>query len=401
LNRIRGSRLIPSSQNGNTLAKCKDLKESVGGGMRILFLARSMFRGGSERQLVVLATALQQRGHEVAVALFYGEGELIADLRRHHVQVIDLQKRGRWDVLGFGGRLVRLIRDYAPDVVHGYLPVPNCLALLAQRLSGRAARVVFGVRASFMQHSHYDGLSRLSYRLEERLSRWADLTIANSQAGWDRAVTAGFPADRTIVIENGIDTDRFCPNPAARQALRHDLGVGDAEQLVGMVGRLDPMKDHPTFLQAASLVAAARPDIRFVCVGDGPEEYGQRLRDLGRDLGDRLLWVAARQEVELVYPALDLLVSASIGEGFPNVVAEAMACDVPCVVTDVGDCKRIVADETRVILAGDPHSMAHSILSALANRPSQEMLRHRIIKNFSITRLVTETENKLIEVCAR
>lgn len=372
--------------------------------MRILFLARSMLRGGCERQLAVLAGALRQRGHEVAVALFYQQGELLADLQRQNVPVFDLGKKGRWDLPGFVWRLLRTIRDFAPDVVHGYLPVPNCLALLAARLSGSRARVVFGVRASEVRQAHYDRLSMLSYWLEERLSPWADLTIANSHAGRERAIRAGFPAKRTMVVANGIDTDRFRPDPAHRQALRQRLAVGEGEKLVGMVGRLDPMKDHPTFLAAAARLAAQQPGLHFVCVGEGPESYRQQLAEQATRAGlaGRLHWLPACQQVEQIYPGLDVLVSASaFGEGFSNVLAEAMACGVPCVATNVGDSLLIIDQPRQVVPPADPAALAAAVQVVLDAPPDRAGLRSRIVEHFSITGLVEQTECILMGLCVR
>src|SRR5262249_13039612 len=145
----------------------------------------------------------------------------------------------------------------------------------------------------------------------------------------------GFPADRMIVIPNGIDTERFRVDLDARRRVRAEWCVGEEEKLVGLVGRIDPVKDHPTFLRAAALVRRERADVRFVCVGSGQETHAQALLELAEQLGlqGRVLWTGARHDMPSVYNALDILCSASFVEGFSNSIGEAMSCGVVSVVT--------------------------------------------------------------------
>ncbi|MDO8607317.1 MAG: glycosyltransferase [Phaeospirillum sp.] len=361
--------------------------------MKILLLARSMLRGGSERQLALLAIALTRRGHEVTAAFFYSDGPLAAELRQAGITVIDLAKRGRWDMAGFLWRLLRAVRRLRPDIIHGYLPVANLLALAA-RLAAPTARVVFGLRASDMRLEHYDRLSGLSYWLEARLARFAALLITNSQAGKDHAVRTGYPGDRIQVVANGIDTGRFRPDPRSRQAFRAELEIAAEERLIGMVARLDPMKDHETFLTAAARMATRRSDLRFVCIGDGPEENRAAIRDRTRALGltGRFVLLAGRDDVQSVYPGLDLLISSSaFGEGFSNVLAEAMACGVPCVATQVGDAALILGETGTIVPARSPERLAEAAITLLDRPEAGTAARERIVEAFSVDRLAEAT----------
>lgn len=368
----------------------------------ILFLARSLDRGGAERQLVVLAKGLARCGHSVAVAVFFGGGAYESDLAGAGVRIIHLGKKGRWDVLPFLSRLVRLLRKERPVVLHGYLGVPNIL-VAALRPLVPGTRVVWGVRASDMDLSRYDWLSRLAYVLERRLARCADCIIANSHAGKRYAVANGFPGDKMVVIPNGIDTEYFQFDPEGRGRLRSAWGVGEHEILVGLVGRLDPMKDHPTFLEAASRNARECHDVRFVCVGGGPTAYVEALMQQAAGLGltGQLIWAGARDDMPAVYSALDISSSSSsYGEGFSNTIAEAMACGVPCVVTDVGDSALIVGDTGGIIAPGDHGALADAIQRLTDLPPEQrreigEACRARVVSEFGIDRLVQRTEQAL------
>lgn len=367
----------------------------------ILFLVRSLDRGGAERQLVVLAKGLASRGHPVAVAVFFAGGAYEVELAKAGVRIVFLEKKSRWDVLSFLVRLVRVLRQERPAVLHSYLGVANILASLLKPLL-RGTRIVWGVRASNMDLSRYDWLSRLAYVLECRLARFADRIIANSHAGKRYALANGFPEDRVAVIPNGIDTDCFRPDPVGRRRVRAEWGIGGREILVGLVARLDPMKDHPVFLEAASQIAHVRADIRFVCVGGGPADYAAALKQRAADLGltSRLIWVGARDDMPAVYSALDIASSSSsFGEGFSNAIAEAMACERPCVVTNVGDSARIVGELGEVVPPRDPEALAAAITRMLdrieENPDIGQRARARVVDEFSVDRMVLRTEQAL------
>jgi len=371
--------------------------------MKVVFLARSLGLGGAERQLVELAKGLHRRSHDVSVAVFYSGHPLDAELERAGVPLHDLGKRGRWDVAGFAARLLRLIRAERPDILHSYLSVPNMLAAIAAPLLPSTA-IVWGVRASNVSVEHYDWLTRLTERAGVLLARGADRILVNSQAGFAHHVRIGYPESRMRVIDNGIDTERFVHDARRGSALRARWGVSTDDVLIGLVGRLDPMKGHRTFFEAASRIATIRQNVRFVCVGSGSAEFTAELRLIadGFGLTDRVIWQEALPDPVAVYGALDCLCSAStFGEGFPNVVAEAMACGVPCVVTDVGDSARIVQCSRYVARGGDAVSLQNAIVALLEDidlgRLDRKALRYRIVTEFSVDRLVSRTESVLAD----
>lgn len=369
--------------------------------LRILFLIRSLGYGGAERQMVVLASGLRRRGHAVSVLTFYPGGELEPDLRAAGIRVRSLEKRGRWDVATFLARLHRAVREESPNVLHSYLVVPNIIAGATRPLFP-GVRIVWGERASNMDLSHYDWLSRFSSRLAQMLSGVPDLLILNSRAGFEYAVTRGYPRRKMVVIPNGIDTDRFVPDVLAGQRVRDEWQVSRSERLIGLVGRLDPVKDHRTFLHAAAQLMQGRDDVRFVCVGDGDLRYAHQMQELAQGLGiaHRVSWVAARSDMPAVYNALDIACLSSASEGFPNVLAEAMSCGIPSVATDVGDSAWLLARPDLIAPAGDAPILAGR-MRALLGFNAAEMAtvgreaRERIVAHFSVESLVSTTERAL------
>lgn len=369
--------------------------------LKVLFLIRSLSYGGAERQLVLLARGLSERGHDVAVALFYSGGPLEKDLREAGVRIRPLYKGGRWDVVGFLFRLTQVVREERPEVLHSYLWGANLMTVFLKPLFP-TVKMVWGVRNSVMDFSGYDWLAELNFKVNCRLSQFSDAIILNSYAGCEYHVSLGYPADRSVVIPNGIDTERFRPDPGARNRIRLEWGVDDREKLIGLVGRLDPMKDHPVFLEAASLLVKEREHMRFVCVGDGPDDYRARLRNIATDLRleERLLWVGSRTDMPDVYNALDIGISSSAyGEGISNAVGEAMACGVPCVVTAVGDSAWLVGDTGMIVPPKDAVALKNAVTRLLDRTPhSPSQIRLRITERLSVDALVLTTERTLGQV---
>jgi len=251
-----------------------------------------------------------------------------------------------------------------------------------------------------MDLRHYDRLSRWSHWVEARLACRADGIIVNSHAGREVALKRGLPESRMVVIRNGIDTKEFQFDPEARQRLRKRWKFSDDDLVVGMVARWDPMKDHATFLRALSLAAPRAPKLRAILVGDGPAHCHHRLEALAADL--RLMpitrWTGWERDMAGVYSGLDLLcLSSAFGEGLPNVVAEAMACERPCIVTDIGDSAELLQDCGRVVAPASPRALADAVVE-MADQPEcvrsslGRAARHRIEACFTASQLAERTE---------
>jgi glycosyltransferase involved in cell wall biosynthesis len=374
--------------------------------MRVLLVSRSLEVGGAERQMVTLARGLRRGGHHVSMAVFYGGGCFEADLRADGVPIHDLGKRGRWDTFRCLARLARLVRSERPDVVHAY-PGPSVFAAALKPLFP-SVKVVWGIRSANSDLSAYDWVTRVAPRLEALVSPLADAIVANSHAARRQAVANGMSERKIVVIPNGIDCERFRPDPAGRERLRTKWGVLPGAPLVGMVARLDPVKNHPTFLRAAARVAERRVDARFVCVGGGGQpSYERALDRLASELGltGQLTLAGELGVSSAVYSALDVAVLSSDAESFPNVVAEAMACGTPVVVTNTGDMALIVGDTGAVVPPRDPAALADAILATLertrvAGGVLSARARARIEHEYSVARLIDRTAQALERVLA-
>ena len=364
--------------------------------MKILFLVRQLNIGGAERQLVILANELASRGHEVVIASYYAGGALCEKLDSRRVRLISLEKRSRWDLLSLYAKVLRVVRQERPDVLHGWMHTQNVVATIV-RISHPRAKLFWCVRSANLEMI-LDRVERSAVWLQSRLSSFADCVVVNSIAGLEHAVAEGIPRDKMVFIPNGIDTNVFYPDEEEGKRVREEWGVGDSEKVIGYVARFDPIKNHTLFLKAAARIAAERPEVRFVCVGHGEDDYVKELKELTRALGieNKVQWIEARADVRAVYNALDIFCSASFSEGFPNVIGEAMACGRHCVVTDVGDSKLVVGGTGVAVPSNDVEALAAGLRQKLDVDDALNLrARQRILENFTVAHLGDKTEQAL------
>ncbi|ACC80078.1 glycosyltransferase [Nostoc punctiforme] len=371
---------------------------------KIVFIIRDLGYGGAQRQLITLVKNLDKQIFNTTVIFFYANGSLQKDLENNNIQTICLEKRGRWDIFGFLWRLMGHLKRIQPDSLHGYLSESNLLTIFLKPFF-LSTSIIWGIRDSNISLDSYDWLDRLIFEIECLLSRFVDLIIVNSHAGQAYHLSHGFPAKKMVVIPNGIDTERFQPNSEAGLRVRTEWRISKDTILIGLIGRLDPMKDHPTFLKAVALLCKERENVCFVCVGIGTHEYAQELYQLAEELevAEKVIWAGGRADMPDIYNALDITCSSSsYGEGFSNVIGEAMACGVPCVVTDVGDSAWIIDDTGIVVPPNNPEALKAGITSLINIISSKSYsschIRQRIISHFSVLNLSLKTQNSLLSI---
>ena len=373
--------------------------------IRILFLLNSLHQGGAERQLVTLLHELDRKRFRSTVVTYYQGGTWEETVKRMPgVDLHCLCLKNRFDLARMIFALSRIIQKTKPYILYGLLGDACTLALIHGKILARR-KVIWGLRATNMDFSQYSLSSGWVYRLNAYLSKWVDRIIANSWTGSKYHVAQGYARDRIVVICNGIDTEHFSPQPEKGADLRLTWGFGHDTPLIGRVGRLDPMKDYPTFLKAAAILAGRRPNAHFVIVGGGPDQMLNDLKALSGSLGldEHVLWLGPSEDLPSIYSACAFTSSSSsFGEGFPNVVAESLACEVPCVATDVGDSAGVVGPGGIIVPAENPAALAEAweqILSLPQEKRRQmgQEGRKHIVRNFSQQKMVHATEKVFLE----
>lgn len=308
---------------------------------------------------------------------------------------IDVHSVGMRSALGVPAavlKLARLIRRGRPDVVQTWMYHADLLGGLAARLAG-CRNVIWGVRTTNVEAGGTPATTAVM-RVCARLSHWVPRTVVcAAEASRQAHELVGYDGARMSVISNGFDMSRLVASEAQRAALRSASGVGAGELVLGLLGRFNPAKDQRNFVQAAGIVARSHPTVRFLMVGRGLDPSNAELDGWIRETGfaDRFLLLGERSDVAVCLSAMDIFCLSSRTEGFPNVVGEAMAMGLPCVVTDVGDAATLVADTGFVVPKEDSAALAAGIEKMLGLDMEQRSAlgtkaRQRIASDFTIER---------------
>ena len=370
--------------------------------MKVLFFIRSLHLGGAERQLVYLTKSLKSNGHDIAVLTMYSGGIFESDLRGVGIEIFSLEKKSRWDLVRPIFRMSQLVRQLKPDVLHSYMTDVNVLSVVCGFLGSKSI-LVWGVRNAGLDRKMYGLVERILFWLEIRFSSIPSLINANSEAGRMLSIREGFGPKNFEVVKNGIDTSRFFRDGDFRSRGRDQWGLSGAVKVLGVIGRIDPQKDHQNFIAAIALLPESeKKRIKVLCVGHDTEEEIVDLRLLCAQLGvtEIFLWAPRNKNVVEVLNVIDVLVSSSVAEGFSNVVVEALAVGIPCVVTDVGDSREIVSTFGVVVPPKNPQALSHAITEVLNNAAffSDEFrraARSHVADQFSIAQLSQRTEELL------
>jgi glycosyltransferase involved in cell wall biosynthesis len=378
--------------------------------LRIVFVLTSLTLGGAEMMLWKLLSRIDRKRFDPRIiALSACADSMLDRFGEIGVPCHLLGMRPRLDASWRVLRLAKALRDLKPDIVQGWLYHGNVAATVAAALTRCGAPVMWSIRGTLPSPAEKNWRSGLVIRLSGLLSAMPARIINNSVASAvEHESRLQYPKSTGVVLANGFDTDLFRPSPEARSGIRRELGLAFDAVLVGLAGRYHRMKDHPTFLRAAAALKATHPRVHFLLVGSKVDSENAELNGLVRSFGlpENVSLLGRRHDMDRITAALDVACSASAyGEGFPNVIGEAMSCGVPCVVTDVGDSARIVADTGIVVPPCDAAALAQAIRDLVELDPeSRQALgkraRARIVQHFSLDAIVQQYEELYTRVHA-
>ncbi len=364
--------------------------------MKIIHVITGLNQGGAEAMLERLVLAGRRINPEIEQRVVSLSTAGIVGRRLQDAGVpVESMNMGITPRSFFG--LARLTRQLRPrggaTIVQTWLWHADLVGGLCARAAGNR-RLVWNLRNSMPAHAATKLASRAVARLCSVLSWWVpEKILCNSVAAREAHVSLGYARERFVIIPNGFDLGVFARSAAARGELRTHWGVDEHDVLVGMVARVDPLKDHATFIRCAAMIAAGFPHVRFVLVGEGVTSDAS-IRDLIAQAGlvPRFILEERRDDVQRVMSALDVFCLASKSEGFPNVLGEAMACATPAVATDVGDVRDILRDERLVASVGSAESLARCVSFVVGMGESGRhqlglRQRHEVETRFDIARV--------------
>ncbi len=348
--------------------------------------------GGAQRvlaQMVAERPAAEAPERHVVVSLM-DEGLWGGEIRAAGVPVHTLGMRRGTPSPAALLRLAGLLRRTRPATVMSWLYHADLYATLAAPLAGiPARRLVWNLRCSDMDFARYSRATALTVRLLARLSHRPGLITVNSRSGQIRHGELGYRPQAWRYVANGFNLETWRPDAADRTAVRAELGLSADDLALGVIARVDPMKDHAGFLAACAILAGEGLPVRPVLIGEGTPSLVPPA-----PLAGRVLALGERRDVPRLVRGLDLLVMGSAyGEGFPNVVGEAMASGVPCAVTDVGDAAELVGGTGAVAPPGDAAALADAVRGLLtedgeSRRRRGEAARRRIESHYRLDQMM-------------
>ena len=365
--------------------------------------------GGAEMMLHKLVSRIDRERFDVSVISLTTAGEIGRRMIDEGVSFHSIEaSRNGLDLAAFA-RLVRLLRRTRPDILQTWMYHADLAGGLAARFA-RSIPVAWNIRHSDLDPGHMKKRTIRLAKWSSRLSRHLpERIVCCSHASMETHAAIGYDRERMIVIPNGFDTSLFVPDDSARSSVRKELGLDRDAPLIGLVARYHPQKDHATFIRAAGILHAEMPGARFILCGQGITEDNSDLTGLIERAGLKVaaFLLGRRADIPRLQASLDIASSsASSGEGFPNIIGEAMSCGVPCVVTDVGDSAEIVGDCGIVVEQGEPEALAAGWKEILAmNLEARGALgvrcRERIEKNYEIGAVTARYEVLYLSICGK
>ncbi len=363
----------------------------------ILFVIRSLGKGGTENQVITLLRHLHGVTHLCHIFALEPGGRLQSLLNDLGVSVYsgDLKNtdfyRAPWKLLLSQLKLISVLRRIRPQVIHSFLPLATSMGALAGRVTN-APSIITGRRALAThqeRHSILKPLDRLANALSHRVT-------VNSKAVWEDTIRRDhIDPSKLTLIYNGVDSEPFESAQSQRTVVRRRLGLKDHEPVVIVVANLIPYKGHAELIRAAKQVITTIPESRFLLVGEDRgilKDLENQVNAMG--ISERVMFLGQRNDIPQLLAASDLSVLASHEEGFSNVVLESMAAGLPVIATDVGGNREAVLDGVTgwLVPPGDPAAMAEKIILTLRDLSVAKIQgdrgRMRVKQQFTVEQMV-------------
>jgi len=358
--------------------------------MKITHIITGLAADGAETTLYRLLAALDRQEYQSEVISLTDRGPTAPKIEALGVPVRALSMmRSVPNPLAIR-RIAKILRRSRPQIVHTWMYHSNLLGGLAAQAAG-GIPVIWGIHHSRIDSSDTKRFTVWTVRACAWFSKQLPSRIICCANSSELAhIQLGYDPEKMEVIYNGIDSELFQPNPEARLALRARLGIPPEAILIGMAGRFHRHKDHKTFFAAARLLRAEFPDVHFVLCGEGMVPENSKLAaEVADSLQGNCHLMGLQREMPAFYAGLDIAANSSLSEAFPLAVGEAMACGIPCVVTEVGDSPAMVGETGRIVPPRQPALMASAWrelieAGAEARRISGDAARQRVVTHFSV-----------------
>jgi len=367
--------------------------------IKVLHLITGLSTGGAELSLVKLLSASDLNEFSIKVISLDGDGPVGKEIRDLGIPVINLGWKAGFPNPFQWFTLIKLLKTESPHILQTWMYHADLVGGICGKLAC-VKHILWNIRNFNLDKKYIKSSTMWVVKACALLSAWLpDKIIACSDQARLLHIQKGYAAGKFIIIPNGFDLGKFYPDPQAGGSVRKELELVASTLLVGMVARYDPIKDHPNFFAAAGIIHQQNPRVHFLLCGRDIVWENEKLVSYVKQNGlERVTHLLSqRQDIPRLTAALDVYVSSSAGEAFPNAVGEAMSCGIPCVVTDVGDSAFLVRETGKIVPPHDHQALAEAIMSLLkmGERGRRQLglsARRRIADNFELSDVVQRYE---------
>jgi glycosyltransferase involved in cell wall biosynthesis len=364
----------------------------------ILFITTGLNLGGAEVMLYHFVARIDRSKFSPHIISLLGAGVVSQKIESLGIPVYHMDFRQNSSVFNKTIFFLRLVKKISPDIIQGWMYHGIFAAQIANMFSVKKTPIVWSIHSTF--HDVVKASTSLMINILKILSYHPRSILYVSVKSYEQHTSVGYCNSHAQVIPNGFDTAFFKPSSLSRAELRQKLSLNEKVFLVGLVARFHPMKDHLTFLKAASLVLEMYPEVHFVLAGKNVTPDNTQLNKWLSDLeiSSNVHLLGEQENSKDIIAALDILsTSSAYGESFPMVIGEAMACGVPCVVTDVGDSAKIVGSVGFVVPSQSPEELANKWIYLLRMDVEDKYqlglkARQKIEDDFSLQSVVSKYE---------
>jgi glycosyltransferase involved in cell wall biosynthesis len=365
--------------------------------MKIAHLVTGLETGGAELMMLNLIRQLNTHAVENIVISMTSLGTIAPEINSLGIPVLTLNMtRGKIQLKALR-KLLKILDENKPDILQTWLYHSDFLGGLT-RLSGSKVPVIWGIHHSTDALHLLKPATRMVVHFNRLLSLVApQYIVCCSETVYKNYLRIGYPVSKMKLITNGVDVDYYRPNPSIHTFLRKLLGLPKNTLLIGHSGRFTPEKAQDIFLHAAGLIAQTYPDIHFVMAGNRIDQQNPILQDWIEEskLGKRVHLLGQIPNLIQFLPGLDIFVSSSLSEALPLTILEAMSCQVPCVVTNVGDQGILVGETGKIVAAGDARALAEGCISLVDLSADQRLglgiaARLKVKQSYTIEKSTSE-----------
>lgn len=367
--------------------------------MKILYVITGLYTGGGERMLYNLLSKINRDRFSPVVVSLLDRGTWGDRIETLGIPVHTLGMQQGMPTPTAFWRLTQLVSQIKPDLIQGWMYHGNLAVQLASIFYSQKVPVLWNIQNSVYSLSHEKIMTASVIKLCAYLSKFTKKIIYVSKTSKTQHEALGYYSERSCLIPNASDNLQFVPSSQAKVSFRSELGLPEETFLIGLICRYHPMKDHANFIQAAAILLKHYPQVHFVLVGTEVDHKNQSLNQIIQELkiANQIHLLGERKDIPRITAALDIASSSSAyGEAFPLVLAEAMSCGIPCVVTDVGDSGWIVGNTGIVVPPKQPKALADAWKDLILNSDRialGQAARARILEYFSLESVVTQYES--------